>query len=97
MFRTYTSFHGLFWSLFGVTDLTRFSTKDRNLSITKETGEVLFAVFQVVAAIVAINMLIAMMSKSYDNITVRTSVSYRRADPGSSKLNNFNYISLSKD
>ncbi|KAK3708858.1 hypothetical protein QZH41_016285 [Actinostola sp. cb2023] len=60
--------NGLFWSLFGLTDLQSFSTKDSNFLITKETGEVLFGLFQVLAVIIAINMLIAMMTRSYDDI-----------------------------
>ncbi|XP_031565298.1 short transient receptor potential channel 5-like [Actinia tenebrosa] len=61
--------YDLFWSIFGYTDPQIFQTKDPNFTITRETGVFLFGLFQVLAVIVAVNMLIAMMTKSFENIT----------------------------
>lgn len=67
--------YGLFWSIFGYTDPQSFQTKDPNFTITRETGVFLFGLFQILAVIVAVNMLIAMMTKSFENITVRNAYS----------------------
>ena len=65
------SLESLFWSLFGLTDLAIFATDKPEFEITRQTGVALFGLYQVLMAIVAINMLIAMMSRSFETIVVR--------------------------
>lgn len=70
LFSVYNSLYGLFWSFFGMTDVSNFETKSKHFRITDITGEVLFGAFQILMVIIAINLLIAMMSRSYENIAV---------------------------
>ena len=60
----------LFWSMFGLTDLNTFDIDKPEFQITRETGVTLFGMFQVLIVIVAINMLIAMMTRSFESIVV---------------------------
>ena len=62
----------MFWALFDKIDLDDFETKDKSFEITQETGKVLFAFYSIFAVMVALNMLIAMMTHSYENISVST-------------------------
>ena len=62
----------MFWALFDKIDLDDFETKDKSFEITQETGKVLFAFYSICAVMVALNMLIAMMTHSYENISVST-------------------------
>ncbi len=60
----------LFWSLFGLTGLT--TVRDGHMqSYTKNVGEYLLVAYNAMAIIVLINMLIAMMSNSFQNIEVQ--------------------------
>lgn len=61
----------LFWSLFGLTDLNTFEIDRPEFQITRETSVTLFGFYQVLIVIVAINMLIAMMTRSFESIVVR--------------------------
>lgn len=56
----------LFWSLFGVVEQGNFKPPGGMHQLTEIVGLMLFAVYNVLAIIVLINMLIAMMSKSYE-------------------------------
>lgn len=62
----------MFWALLDKIDLEEFETKDRTFEITEETGKVLFAFYSICAIVVALNMLIAMMSHSFEAISVRS-------------------------
>ena len=64
----------LFWSLFGLTDLDTFGIDKPEFQITRETGVTLFGLYQVLIVVVAINMLIAMMTRSFEAIVVRLAV-----------------------
>lgn len=66
----------LFWSMFGLTDLNSFEIDKPEFQITRETGVTLFGMFQVLIVIVAINMLIAMMTRSFESIVVRLAVEW---------------------
>ena len=66
----------LFWSMFGLTDLNTFEIDKPEFHITRETGVTLFGMFQVLIVIVAINMLIAMMTRSFESIVVRLAVEW---------------------
>ncbi|XP_022789137.1 short transient receptor potential channel 3-like isoform X1 [Stylophora pistillata] len=57
----------LFWDLFGMSDLSDLRT-DKNFIITQYTGEVLLGLYTIFSIVVAINMLIAMMSNSYQRV-----------------------------
>ena len=61
----------MFWALFDKIDLDEFETKNHTFEITEKTGKVLFAFYSICAVMVALNMLIAMMSHSYEYISVR--------------------------
>ena len=61
----------MFWALFDKIELSDFDTKDSTYEITQETGRLLFAMYSILAVLIALNMLIAMMSHSYDYISVR--------------------------
>ncbi|XP_048590642.1 short transient receptor potential channel 5 isoform X2 [Nematostella vectensis] len=69
--------NSLFWSVFGLTELNSFGTNDAKFTITKETGEVMFGFFQVIAVIVAVNMLIAMMTRSFESIAEQADVKWK--------------------
>ena len=59
-----------FWALFGQIESEEFKT-DHPYDVIEYTGLFLFGVFNVIAVLVALNMLIAMLNTSYSNITVR--------------------------
>ena len=59
----------LFWDLFGLVELDALET-EKNFTITQYTGELLLGLYSIASVVVAINMLIAMMSNSYQRIVV---------------------------
>jgi len=65
------SMESLFWSMFGLTDLDTFGIDKSEFQIAQETGVMLFNLYQVLIVIVVINMLIAMMTRSFKSIMVR--------------------------
>lgn len=63
------SYMTLFWSLFGLTQLT--AVREGHMQpFTRRVGEYLLMAYHALAIIVLINMLIAMMSNSFQNIEV---------------------------
>jgi len=62
------------WSMFGMTDIESFATKNEDYNITKTSGHILFAFFLIFLVIVGFNMLIAMMTKSYDTFAVSKNI-----------------------
>jgi hypothetical protein len=59
----------LFWSLFGLTQLG--SVREGNIqTFTKRVGEYMLMCYHAMAVIVLVNMLIAMMSNSFQEIEV---------------------------
>ena len=73
-----STFAGLFFSVFGLTELSSFDTKSKLFNITKDTGKVLFGFFLLVVTIVAVNMLIAMMTRSFEAIAVSINKYYTK-------------------
>ena len=74
------SYITLFWSLFGVTnrkDIHIISVNNLNSSqstqTTQRVAEIMLIIYHFMAIIVLINMLIAMMSNSFQNIQVTDS------------------------
>jgi len=61
----------IFWSLFGQTDESTFHIEASGYGAIWKTGVVLFGAFNIVAVLVALNMLIAILNDSYARITVR--------------------------
>ena len=59
----------VFWSLFGKVELGEFETEPTFIVI-KVTALLLFAVFNVFAVLVALNILIAMLNNSFTQNTV---------------------------
>jgi len=64
------SMESLFWSMFGLTDLDTFGIDKSEFQIAQETGVMLFNLYQVLIVIVVINMLIAMMTRSFKSIMI---------------------------
>ena len=60
----------LFWDLFGKSSLSDLST-DKRFIISQYTGEVLLGLYTIISILVALNMLIAMMSNSFQRVVVR--------------------------
>lgn len=59
----------LFWDLFGMAELESLKT-DEKFAITQFTGELLLGLYSIASILVAINMLIAMMTNSYQQVAV---------------------------
>ena len=60
----------IFWSLFGEIDESSFQLDENGYGAIWKTGMVLFGAFNIVAVLVALNMLIAILNDSYIRITV---------------------------
>ena len=58
-----------FWALFGQIDMDDFETTP-SYEVIHDTGLTLFGVYNVVTVLVALNILIAILNKKYDDITV---------------------------
>lgn len=57
----------LFWDLFGKASLSDLNT-DKSFIISQYTGEVLLGLYSIISSLVALNMLIAMMSNSFQRV-----------------------------
>lgn len=68
--RVEESFKTLFWSIFGLSEVISVVLKYDNKFI-ENIGYVLFGVYNVTMVIVLLNMLIAMINHSYQEIEVR--------------------------
>ena len=60
----------IFWSLFGQIDRENFKIEEEEYEAIWKTGMIFFGTFNVVAVLVALNMLIAMLNESYNRIAV---------------------------
>ena len=69
-FRLDTSASVIFWTLFGEIERDSFRIKEKGYDVIWRTGMTLFGAFNVVAVLVALNMLIAILNESYTRITV---------------------------
>ena len=61
----------IFWTMFGLIDEDSFQIDVSGYGAIWKTGMTLFAAYNIIIVIVAINMLIAMLNESYTRITVR--------------------------
>ena len=64
------SFTGTFYALFNKIDLEHFYIKEKGFESITYAGLIIFGVFNVVAVLVALNMLIAILNDSYRRISV---------------------------
>lgn len=64
-----SSYTSLLWSLFGVIPIKEISSR-RDQAFTKWVGHALLGAYMIMAMTVMINMLIAMMSRSFQDIEV---------------------------
>ena len=60
----------LIWAIFGLIDLDHLALKEKH-GYTEFVGRLMFGTYSVISIIVLLNMLIAMMSNSYQLISVR--------------------------
>uniref|UniRef100_A0A0N5CG21 ANK_REP_REGION domain-containing protein n=1 Tax=Strongyloides papillosus TaxID=174720 RepID=A0A0N5CG21_STREA len=68
----------LFWALFGLIDLSHFNLKEEH-AITEWTGKTIFGSYSCCSIIVLLNMLIAMMSNSYQYISDQSDCEWKFA------------------
>ncbi|WKY02200.1 hypothetical protein Q1695_015872 [Nippostrongylus brasiliensis] len=68
----------LFWAMFGLIDLSHFSLKEAHY-LTEWTGKTIFGSYSCCSIIVLLNMLIAMMSNSYQYISNQADVEWKFA------------------
>ncbi|KAE9419798.1 hypothetical protein Angca_004189, partial [Angiostrongylus cantonensis] len=73
----YTS-ETLFWAMFGLIDLSHFSLKEAHY-LTEWTGKTIFGSYSCCSIIVLLNMLIAMMSNSYQYISNQSDIEWKFA------------------
>ena len=64
------TFQTVFWSVFGLGDGASVKLDPFENSLTEAFGYVLYGAFHIASIIVLLNMLIAMMTKSYEDIMV---------------------------
>ena len=75
-FRIEGTFSHLFWALFGYTNPSLFKT-ERGFEIIEVTGQVMFAAYVVSALLVALNVLIAMLTNTFQKVSVSRRVIHR--------------------
>ena len=68
-----SSMETIFWTLFGEIGEDSFKIDLEGYGAIWKTGMTLFGVFNIVAVLVALNMLIAILNDSYTRITVHKS------------------------
>ncbi|XP_019629549.1 PREDICTED: short transient receptor potential channel 3-like [Branchiostoma belcheri] len=75
----YQAFRTLFWSLFGMVELDSDPTIVPGVEqeLVERVGWFLFGLYNVASIIVLLNMLIAMMNKSYEHITADSDVEWK--------------------
>ncbi|XP_070564473.1 short transient receptor potential channel 4-like [Ptychodera flava] len=66
----------LFWSLFGLVELDTLEVEPDHSS-TEFFGELLYALFQLTAVIILLNLLIAFMGTTYDNVSENSDVEWK--------------------
>lgn len=78
------SYRTLFWSLFSLTQLKDIKNDEGGQPYTEIIGELMFMIYHAMGIIVLINMLIAMMSNSFQDIEVNTGYSLHQPKAGRS-------------
>ena len=70
-FRPHITFRTVFWSLFGRGEPTAVELTEFGHYFTETVGYWIFGVYNITTVIVLLNMLIAMMSRSFELIQVK--------------------------
>ena len=70
--RVLATFRTVFWSLFGRGEPDAVRLGSYNNSLTEDVGYIIYGIYNIVMVTVLINMLIAMMTRSFTNIAVST-------------------------
>lgn len=81
----------IFWTIFGLIDEDSFQIDVSGYGAIWKTGMTLFAAYNIIIVIVAINMLIAILNESYTRITVRCHLKCRNY-PVTESVENFHAI-----
>ncbi|CAF4832795.1 unnamed protein product [Rotaria sp. Silwood1] len=77
-----TTFKTVFWSLFGLAEKEAVELGDYDKRFTEIVGYLIYGAFNIANVIVLLNMLIAMMSKSYETIEEHADVEWKFARSG---------------
>lgn len=67
------TFRTVFWSIFGRGDTDVLSLGEYRNNFTEDIGYIIYGVFNIVTVTVLINMFIAVMTRSFQNIAVSSS------------------------
>ena len=70
-----SSMNTIFWTLFGQIDESSFKINESGYGAIWKTGMTLFGAFNIVAVLVALNMLIAILNQRYTSVTVSIEIS----------------------
>lgn len=73
------TFKTVFWSLFGLSEKEGVKLGKYQNSFTENIGYLIYGTFNIASVIVLLNMLIAMMSKSYETIEEHADVEWKFA------------------
>ena len=65
----------IFWILFGQIDESSFKINESGYGVIWKTGMTLFGALNIVAVLVALNMLIAVLNQRYTSLTVCIDIS----------------------
>jgi hypothetical protein len=74
-----STFKTVFWSLFGLAEKEGVQLNSYNNPFTETVGYLIYGAFNIASVIVLLNMLIAMMSKSYETIEEHADVEWKFA------------------
>lgn len=66
-----STFRTVFWSIYGRSEAEAVTLGGYNNTVTENIGEVIDGMYNIVMVILLLNILIAMMSRSFDKIQVR--------------------------
>jgi hypothetical protein len=73
------TFKTVFWSLFGLAEKEGVHLEEYHNRFTEMVGYFIYGAFNIASVIVLLNMLIAMMSKSYETIEEHADVEWKFA------------------
>ena len=79
------------WSLLGLADLDRLNSVD-NPSVS--LVHVLYSLFLILAVVLLVNMMIALLSNTYQQVQVLNSLSYHIHNPELRKYEKFSTVNL---
>ena len=71
------TFRTIFWVLFGLKDARMVELAPYKARLTESVGYIVFGVYNWGAVIILLNMLIAMMTRSFDKIAVSLYLLYK--------------------